>query len=206
MQSGTGEAPLSAAICGPSWLCAVALQGGLPSPTEDGAAAFAKSPWGGSRSQALSFLTALQGDGCLFLLQTVPLAQPLCPGWQMQPGSMLWCSPPGREPLLQLKTEPLTYHRTQAWLPFFPGVRAGSRLQSEESPTVRDQIPLSLSLRSFSCPDMVLHFPSRSFSSLCLSAEGGVPPPVPTQPFFGFNLPQFTVTHLSFFPAFPFSS
>ena len=66
-------------ICSPCWLCATALQGGLPS-TADRATALAASPWGGGCRQALSFPTALQGDCCLFLLQTAPLAQPLSLG------------------------------------------------------------------------------------------------------------------------------
>ena len=85
----------------------------------------------------------------------------------------------GGNHFLQLQTEPLTYHCTQAWLPSSPGARTGSRPQSKESPAVRDWIPLSLSPRSFSSPDTVSHFPSRSFSSLCLSAEDRICVPNP---------------------------
>ena len=61
------------------FVCASTLQGGQPSPTVDSVAALTVSPQGGRCRQALSFPTALQGDSCLFLLQTAPLAQPLCP-------------------------------------------------------------------------------------------------------------------------------
>ena len=90
--------------------------------------------------------------GGLFLLQSVPSAQPLCLGVTEPAGSVLWRSPPGRKPLFfQLLAEHLTYHCTQAWLLSSPSARTGSWPQSQESPAVRDRIPPGLSLSSFSC-------------------------------------------------------
>ena len=84
-----------------------------------------------------------------------------------------------------------------------PAVRGGAGvLQSEESPAVRDWIPLSLNPRSF-CPDMVLHFPSHSFFSLCLSAEGGPSPLFPGSLFFLISPSSQLPTYLfSSFPIF----
>ena len=48
--------------------------------------------------------------------------------------------------------------------------------QSRESPKVRDWIFLCPNQWFFSCPDTLLHFPSLSFSSLCLSTEGDPSP------------------------------
>ena len=108
----------------------------------------------------------------------------------------------GGNRFLQLRTEPLTCHHTQVWLPSSPGVQTGNWPQSEESPTVRDTIPLSLSPRSFSCPDMVLHFPSHSFSSLCLCRRESLP----SVPMWPFLFPP-VCNHLPIFsPVFPFSS
>ena len=77
-------------MCGPGWLCLCHRTSGRTAfYCGVRAATLAVSPWG----WWLCFPTALQGDGCLFLLQTVPLAQPL----RTQAGFVLSRSPPGRE-------------------------------------------------------------------------------------------------------------
>ena len=107
------------------FVCATALQGRLTSVADLlrlRAAALAASPWGGRCRQALSFPTPLQGNwSCLILLQTEPSAQPLRP---RVADAGRFCLQGGNH-FLQLQTEPLTYHRTQAWLPSSPG--AGNR-------------------------------------------------------------------------------
>ena len=66
-------------------------------------------------------------------------------GWRTQAGSVLSRSPPGREPLSPAadRDPDLTPHPGLA--PLSPGARKGSWPQSEESPAVRDGMPLSLS-------------------------------------------------------------
>ena len=122
-------------------------------------------------------------------------------GWWMQAGSVLSHSPPGRGiTSSSFGLSPRCTTAPKAGSPS-PQVQTGSQLQSEESPTVRDWIPLSLSPRSFSCPARSCTS-FEAFSSLCLLAEGG---PSPLCPHGLFYFPQFAVTYLSF-PAFPFSS
>ena len=141
-------------------------------------------------------------EGCLLLLPTAPPTS-LGPGGG---GCRQVLSFPtvllrGGHFLL-VQTATLIYPQTQGWLPSSPSAQTGTRLQSEENPAVRDRIPLSPSRRFFSCPHTVLHFPSRSFSAFCLSAEGDPAPPCLRSLFY---LPQFTITHLSS-QVVPFSS
>ena len=70
-----------------------------PSTLDYATANLTTSPQGGRCRQVLSFPTALQGDGCLSLLKTAPLAHPLSPGVVMQAAFVLLHSPLGREPL-----------------------------------------------------------------------------------------------------------
>ena len=65
--------------------------------------------------------------------------------------------------------------------------------QSRESPKVRDWIFLCPNQWFFSCRDTLLHFPSLSFSSLCLSAERDPSPLFLCCPFY---LSLFTIMHL----------
>ena len=178
MCSGTREAPLSAAICGPGWLCLCRCTSGRTAFSYCGLSRCPRHEPLGWRTQA-GFVFSHSTTGrwppfppadCILNPATVPgsggCRQVLYYHAAFQGGNHFF----------QLWTEPLTYHCTQALLP-----RCTNReqLQSEEGPPVRDRIPLSLSPRSFSCPDTVLHFPSHSFSSFCLSAEGGPSPPCP---------------------------
>ena len=108
----------------------------------------------------------------------------------------------GGNQFFQLQTEPLIHHHTQA--PLLPRCTNREPAPVQKKPhSVRDQIPLSLSPRSFSCPGRVLHLTSCSFSSLCLSAEGGSSPPCPCSRFLS---PPVLSYPPIFFPASPFSS
>ena len=117
-------------------------------------------------------------------------------GWQTQAGSVLSCSHPGREPLLQLRTEPLTYHRTRAGSPPPQEPEKGAGPSPKKAPQLEIG-SLSVSVRGLSLVQLQSCTSLAALSLPFVSLKKGVPPLHAHVAFF--YIPQVAVTPLSFF-------
>ena len=200
MHSGTGEAPLSGRICGPGWLCLCHHTTGRTDFSSCGprAAALPASPWGGGRWTQAGFVFSHSTPGRQLPLP--PADCTLSPATEPRGGGhrqiLYYRAAPGREPLFQLQTEPLTYHHTQAGSPP-PQVceeGAGSSLKKAPQLEIRS---LSVSVQGL-YPVQIWSYNSLASLSLPLVSLQKAVPPLHAHAAFFLNLPHFTVTHLSF--------
>ena len=144
----------------------------------------------------MPFPTALQGDGGLFLLQTVPLAQLLGPE-VADTGRFCTVAQPSREGTTfsswGLNLRP-TAPRAGSPPPQVCEEGAGSSLKKAPQLEIRS---LSVSVQGL-YPVQIWSYNSLASLSLPLVSLQKAVPPLHAHAAFFLNLPHFTVTHLSF--------
>ena len=143
MSSGTEEAPLSAEICDPGWLCLCCCTSGRTAFSYCGPKATALtawSPWGDRQQAAFVFSHSTPGRWPLFPPEDCTLGPANVPRGSGRKQLLYYCTAlQGGNHFFQVRTESLTYHSTQT-----PGSPPPKVCERAASPSQKKALQLEI--------------------------------------------------------------